>query len=124
MHLNYLLPTNRIDEAISEVKRALELEPLSIPMGANLAGLYLFAGKNDLGLEQARKMIALRTKSYHRKGMARSGVLRERDVCGGDFAFRKLQWRLNRTSSSSNPRICLRQVGTQQRGRGGIEKTR
>jgi len=57
--LNYLLPTKRIDEAISEVKRALELEPLSIPMGANLAGLYLAAGKNDLGLEQARKMVAL-----------------------------------------------------------------
>jgi len=57
--LNYLLPTKRIDQAISEVKRALELEPLSIPMGANLAGLYLYAGKKDLALEQARKMVAL-----------------------------------------------------------------
>jgi serine/threonine protein kinase/Flp pilus assembly protein TadD len=57
--LNYLLPRNRLDEAISEAKRALELEPLSIAMGANLAGLYIYARKNDLALEQARKMVAL-----------------------------------------------------------------
>ena len=57
--VNYLLPQKRIDEAIAEVKRALELEPLSIPIGANLAGLYLYAGKNDLGLDQARKVIEL-----------------------------------------------------------------
>jgi tetratricopeptide (TPR) repeat protein len=57
--MNYLLPRKRLDEAISEVKRALELEPLSIAMGANLAGLYIYARKPDLALDQARKMIAL-----------------------------------------------------------------
>jgi TolB-like protein/Tfp pilus assembly protein PilF len=57
--LNYLLPMKRFDEAIYEVKRALELEPLSIPMGANLAGVYLYARKNDLALEQAKKVLAL-----------------------------------------------------------------
>ncbi|HSE34017.1 MAG TPA: protein kinase [Pyrinomonadaceae bacterium] len=57
--LNYLLPMKRFDEAISEVKRALELEPLSIPMGANLAGVYIYARKNDLALEQAKKIFAL-----------------------------------------------------------------
>ena len=57
--LNYLLPMKRFDEAIAEVKRALELEPLSIPMGANLAGIYLHARKNELALEQAKKVFAL-----------------------------------------------------------------
>lgn len=57
--LHYLLPMKRFDEAISEVKRALELEPLSIPMGANLAGTYIYARKNDLALEQAKKVFAL-----------------------------------------------------------------
>ena len=57
--LNFLLPMKRLDEAISEVKRALELEPLSIPMGANLAGIYIYARNNDLALEQAKKMVAL-----------------------------------------------------------------
>jgi eukaryotic-like serine/threonine-protein kinase len=57
--VNYLLPQKRFEEAISEVKRALELEPLSIPMGANLAGIYIYARKNDLALEQAKKIFAL-----------------------------------------------------------------
>jgi len=57
--LNYLLPQKRLDDAISEVKRALELEPLSIPMGANLAGIYIYARKNDLALEQVKKVLAL-----------------------------------------------------------------
>jgi len=57
--LNFLLPQKRLDEAIAEVRRALELEPLSIPMGANLAGLYIYARKNDLALEQAKKVLAL-----------------------------------------------------------------
>ena len=57
--LNYLLPMRRFDEAIAEVKRALELEPLSVPMGANLAGIYMYAGKRELALEQAKKVFAL-----------------------------------------------------------------
>ncbi|HET8670392.1 MAG TPA: tetratricopeptide repeat protein [Candidatus Saccharimonadales bacterium] len=57
--MNFLLPQKRFDEAITEVKRALELEPLSIPMGANLAGIYIHARKNDLALEQAKKVLDL-----------------------------------------------------------------
>jgi eukaryotic-like serine/threonine-protein kinase len=57
--LEYLAPQGRLDEAIAEIKRAIELEPLSIPMSANLAGLYLYARKNDLALEQAQKAAAL-----------------------------------------------------------------
>lgn len=57
--LNFLVPMKRFDEAIAEVKRALELEPLSIPMGANLAGTYIYARKYDLALEQAKKVYVL-----------------------------------------------------------------
>ena len=57
--LEYLAPQGRLDEAIAETKRAIELEPLSIPLSANLAGLYLYARKNDLALEQAQKAAAL-----------------------------------------------------------------
>jgi eukaryotic-like serine/threonine-protein kinase len=57
--MEYLAPVGRLDESITEIKRALDMEPLSIPMSANLAGLYLYARKNDLGLEQARKAAAL-----------------------------------------------------------------
>lgn len=52
----YLADMGRIDEAIAKVKQALELEPLDLNMGANLAWLYLFARKYDLAVEQARKV--------------------------------------------------------------------
>jgi tetratricopeptide (TPR) repeat protein len=52
----YLADMGRIDEAIVKVKQALELEPLDLNMGANLAWLYLFARQNDKALEQAKKV--------------------------------------------------------------------
>jgi serine/threonine-protein kinase len=51
----YLAPTGRIDEAIVEIKRGLEIEPLDINMGSTLAWAYLVARQNDKALEQAKK---------------------------------------------------------------------
>ncbi len=52
----YLADLGRIDEAIAETKRALEVEPLDLNMGANLAWLYMFSRQNDKALEQAKKI--------------------------------------------------------------------
>jgi len=51
----YLAPTGRLDEAIVEIKKGLDLEPLDINMGATLAWAYFAAGQNDKALELARK---------------------------------------------------------------------
>lgn len=51
---NYLLPMGRTRDAIAEIKRALEIEPLSIPIGAMLADAYLEDGQVDKALEQIR----------------------------------------------------------------------
>jgi tetratricopeptide (TPR) repeat protein len=51
----------RFDEAENEMKRALELEPLSVVAQANLAGVYVFARKNDLAVERGRKAFSLET---------------------------------------------------------------
>ncbi len=51
----YLAPMERIDEAIAEIKRGLDLEPLDINMGGTLAWAYLVAGQNDKAFEQAKK---------------------------------------------------------------------
>jgi len=51
----YLAPLGRVDEAIAEIKRGLELEPLDVNMGATLAWAYFVAGQDDKALEQARK---------------------------------------------------------------------
>jgi serine/threonine protein kinase/Flp pilus assembly protein TadD len=49
----------RFDEAEHEIRLALELEPLSVAIQANLAGVYVFARKNDLAVEQGRKAFSL-----------------------------------------------------------------
>ena len=51
----YLSPLGRHDEAIAEMKRAMELEPLSLVQGANFAAVYLYARQFDKALEQAKK---------------------------------------------------------------------
>jgi TolB-like protein/Flp pilus assembly protein TadD len=55
----YLSPLGRGDEAIAEMKRAMELEPLSIMQGANFAAVLMYAGRFDEALEQARKTYEL-----------------------------------------------------------------
>ena len=51
----YLAPTRRFDEAVAEVSRGLDLEPLDINMGVTLAWAYFAQGQFDKALEQAKK---------------------------------------------------------------------
>jgi serine/threonine-protein kinase len=51
----YLAPLGRVDEAITEIKRGLDGEPLDINMGVTLAWIYFVKGDYDKGLEQALK---------------------------------------------------------------------
>jgi serine/threonine-protein kinase len=51
----YLAPLGRVDEAVAEIKRGMDLEPLDVNMGATLAWIYFVAGQNDKALEQAKK---------------------------------------------------------------------
>ncbi len=55
----YLMPLGRHEEAIVEGKRSLELEPLDLNHGANLSGLYFYAGRYDEALDQARQVHSL-----------------------------------------------------------------
>ena len=54
--LIYLMPTGRSEEAITELKKALEVERYSLVSGSNLAAVYIFAGEEELALEQAQKI--------------------------------------------------------------------
>jgi predicted Zn-dependent protease len=49
----------RHDEAIAEMKKAMELEPLSLIQGANYAGVLMYARRLDEALDQARKTCEL-----------------------------------------------------------------
>ena len=53
----WLLAMGRCEEAILELKRALELDPLSSPISGFLAGAYYWARQYDRALEQCRKTL-------------------------------------------------------------------
>ncbi len=55
----YLAPRGQFDEAIPEIKRGLDGEPLDINMGTTLSWAYIVAGQNDRALEQAKKVYDL-----------------------------------------------------------------
>jgi serine/threonine protein kinase/Tfp pilus assembly protein PilF len=52
-----LLVTERYDEAIAEMKRAVELDPLSLIINSDLGSIYLDARQYDRAVEQLRKTI-------------------------------------------------------------------
>jgi tetratricopeptide (TPR) repeat protein len=55
----YLSALGRPNTAIEELKRALELDPLSLIINTNLARAYHFAGEDDKAVEQCGKALAL-----------------------------------------------------------------
>jgi tetratricopeptide (TPR) repeat protein len=55
----YLNPMGRHEESIREMKRALELDPLSLIMNTNLAATYYYAREYDQAIAQARKTLEI-----------------------------------------------------------------
>ncbi|MCI0697473.1 protein kinase [candidate division KSB1 bacterium] len=55
MYARYLSGMGRHDEAIAEIKRAEELDPLSLPISAGVGQTFLKARRYDQAIEQLRK---------------------------------------------------------------------
>ena len=56
---SYLCPMRRFDEAVSEAKRAQELEPLSLSINTNLGAVLTTARRYDEAIAQLRKTVEL-----------------------------------------------------------------
>ena len=56
---NFLLDMGRFDEAISEIKRAQEIDPLSLPINTDVGATYLFARRYDEALAHLEKALEL-----------------------------------------------------------------
>ncbi len=57
--IHYLTATGRLEEALQEMKQALELEPTSLVMNAFMGATLYFAGRYDEALEQCRMTIEM-----------------------------------------------------------------
>jgi len=57
--LTCLVPLGRLDQALREMKRAQELDPLSPIINANLGWTLIYARQYDAAIEQLRKTLAL-----------------------------------------------------------------
>jgi TolB-like protein/DNA-binding winged helix-turn-helix (wHTH) protein/Tfp pilus assembly protein PilF len=55
----YLMPMARVDQAIAENQKALELDPLSLPINNFMAVTYAFAGDYDKSYRQFQRTIQL-----------------------------------------------------------------
>ena len=55
----WLTAMGRFEEAVVELERALDLDPLSSPIGANLASAYAFVRQYDRAFAQIRKTVEL-----------------------------------------------------------------
>ena len=60
-----LLATGQLDEAIAEMKRAQELDPLSLIINAELGTIYMWARQYDKAIEQLRKTIEMDPSFYY-----------------------------------------------------------
>ena len=55
----YLAAMGRLDEALAEAKQALQLDPLSLPVGSNVGFLLYLARKYDQALEQFNRNLEM-----------------------------------------------------------------
>ena len=58
-YAEYLISMGRFDDAISEIKRAQDLDPLSLVKKTIGGMMYAYARKFDLGIEQCQKVLDL-----------------------------------------------------------------
>jgi serine/threonine protein kinase/Flp pilus assembly protein TadD len=64
LYCYYLQDTGRLDGAIAEAKRALELDPLSQHAITNLGRTYIYARHYDQAISQCRKAVELDPNSF------------------------------------------------------------
>lgn len=55
----YLAAMGRFSESISELERAQQLDPLSLPINTDLGQSFYFAGQHDLAIEQLQKTLEM-----------------------------------------------------------------
>jgi eukaryotic-like serine/threonine-protein kinase len=95
---SYLNATGRHQEAIREFHRALELDPMSPIINANLGVAYYYAQEFDRSIQQQQKTLQLFPNfwvassrliaAYEMKGMYREAIAQRAELAPGGYPFR------------------------------------
>ena len=108
----FLSVVGRHDEAIAEMKRAMELEPLAIQQGSNYAGVLMYARRFDEAVEQARRTYQL---DPHQIG-AQNWLCHTLNAAGFHAEAVAIGEQVRRTAASSiNACLGIAYAGTGQR---------
>ncbi len=80
----YLIFNGRVDEALTEIGRALKLDPLSLPINTDMGELLYFARRYDQAIEQFEKSLEMEphffqahidlARVYEQKGMYEEAI--------------------------------------------------
>jgi len=57
--IHYLTATNRLEQSLQEMKRALELEPASLVMNTFMGATLYYAGRYDEAIDQCRRTVEM-----------------------------------------------------------------
>jgi tetratricopeptide (TPR) repeat protein len=94
-----LVSLGQFDHAIAEVKRALELDPLSLIINADLGRTYYFARRYDEAIEQLHKTLEMDPNFYFAHRHLGSAL-----IAKGDFKAAIAEYEKARTLNN-DPRI-------------------
>jgi TolB-like protein len=87
--LSGLMPQARLEEAVSELERALELDPLS-PVGRFWLGIMLLLGRYcERGIEEGRKLVTIDPRYYPGYFVIASGYRAQRRFAEAVAALRR-----------------------------------
>jgi TolB-like protein/DNA-binding winged helix-turn-helix (wHTH) protein len=104
----YLGPVGRHPEAIAELKRAVDLDPLSLAINNDLGYAYFLAGNDDMAMQQYEKVLAMDPaflpvhfalmRYYHRRGMVNDEVsefIQDQALAGRNIAAANVRRLMN-----------------------------
>jgi tetratricopeptide (TPR) repeat protein len=121
-HAFYLLAVGRVNEAEAEMKRAQELDPLSVSCNANLALYLFFEHEFDRSVQQCRKTLDMEPNynlarvtlglNYEQKGLNEAAIAefkRAREVAPNDAGtIAALAHALAKSGRANEARALLR----------------
>lgn len=111
-----------VDASLAEARHALELEPASLLLRANLGMLLYFARSYDEAEQQLRRVVELQPRFDHARNFLGRSLLAKGDVAG---ALQQFSARINTSpGSNTDPGRAFAMQGRKREAEGEIERLR